>query len=161
VGETAGSAGRDGRGEQRISQVVGRLERAIRVAVNERVRPHGLTMLQYRTLAILGACGELSNAQLARRASMTPQSMSEVIEALEQKELIEHGRHPGHRRVYPAALTGKGREVLLVCQAAIDELEEEMLEELSLHRRASLLDGLLTAARALAGGLPADNPQVP
>ena len=47
------------------------------------MREYGLTTLQYTTLSVLGAAGELSNAQLARRSYMTPQSMSEVIEALE------------------------------------------------------------------------------
>ena len=59
--------------EPRISYIVARLERAVRAAVNERVRPHGLTTLQYTTLSVLGARGQpLSNAQLARRAYMTP-----------------------------------------------------------------------------------------
>ena len=71
--------------EPRISYVVARLERAVRADVNERVRPHGLTTLQYTTLSVLGARGQpLSNAQLARRAYMTPQSMIEVIDALER-----------------------------------------------------------------------------
>jgi hypothetical protein len=51
--------------EPRISYVVARLERAIRAAVQERVRPYGLTTLQYTTLSVLGARGQpLSNAQL-------------------------------------------------------------------------------------------------
>ena len=49
------------------------------------MKPYGLTTLQYTTLSVLGRRGELSNAQLARRAYMTPQSMSEVIDALEKK----------------------------------------------------------------------------
>ena len=69
--------------EPRVSYVVARLERALRVEINERIKPHGLTTLQYTTLSILARGGELSNAQLARRAYMTPQSMSEVLEALE------------------------------------------------------------------------------
>ena len=93
---TTGSSARDlpvpepdDGGEPRISYVVARLERAIRRAINERVGAHGLTVLQYTTLSILGYRGELSNAQLARRAYMSPQAMSEVIEALEGKGLIE------------------------------------------------------------------------
>ena len=69
----------------RISYVIARLERAIRQLINERVKPYGLTTLQYTTLSVLGQRGELSNAQLARRSYMTPQAMSEVIEALEAR----------------------------------------------------------------------------
>ena len=75
--------------EPRVSYVVARLERALRYAINERVSEYGLTTLQYTTLSILGRRrGGLSNAQLARRAYMTPQSMSEVIDALERAGLI-------------------------------------------------------------------------
>ena len=95
-------------------------------------------MLQYTTLSILGYRGELSNAQLARRAYMSPQAMSEVIEALERKGLIERAPRPGHRRVLPAVLTAKGRKVLRACDAAVDELEAEMLRGLGRRDRASL-----------------------
>ena len=141
--------------EPRISYVVARLERAVRAAVNERVRPHDLTTLQYTTLSVLGARGQpLSNAQLARRAYMTPQSMIEVIDALERKGLIRRDTHPNHRRVYPATLTAKGRQVLKACDAAVEEMEEEMLAGLSRDERESLLVWLKMCVRALHAGFP-------
>ncbi len=138
----------------RISYVVARLERAIRQAINEQVKPYGLTTLQYTTLSVLGRRGELSNAQLARRAYMTPQSMSEVIDALEKKGLIERNPHPNHRRVFPAALTDEGRRVLGACDAAVDELEREMLADMTPHQVRSLRNGLVSAVRALHAGFP-------
>src|SRR5436309_3152894 len=138
----------------RISYVIARLERAVRTAINERGRPHELTTLQYTTLSVLGRRGALSNAQLARRAYMTPQSMSEVIDALEQKGLIRRDAHPTHRRVLPARLTPKGRRVLASCERAVDELEDEMLAGLGEHERADLLETMTAAVRALGAGLP-------
>ena len=139
----------------RISYVIARLERAIRKAINERVKPHGLTTLQYTTLSVLRRQGRpLSNAQLARRAYMTPQAMSEVIEALESKGLIERTAHPNHRRVFPAVLTPEGSRVLSVCDTAVAELEESMLRDLDDDQRAALAGGLTSAVRALGAGLP-------
>ena len=141
--------------EPRISYIVARLERAVRAAVNERVRPHGLTTLQYTTLSVLGARGQpLSNAQLARRAYMTPQSMMEVIDALERKGLIRRDPHPSHRRVFPATMTAKGRRVLKACDAAVEEMEDEMRAGLSRGERDSLLVCLKTCVRALHAGFP-------
>ena len=141
--------------EPRISYVVARLERAVRAAINERVRPYGLTTLQYTTLSLLGARGQpLSNAQLARRAYMTPQSMLAVIDALEQKGLIRRERHPTHRRVYPATLTAKGQRVRAACDAAVDEMEEEMLRDLDHEQRASLLASMKVCVRSLHAGFP-------
>ena len=114
----------------------------------------GLTTLQYTTLSILEHGEQLSNAQLARRAYMTPQSMSEVLEALERKQLVERTPLPTHRRVFPAALTAKGRTVLAACNKAVDELEREMLAGLTPHQVRSLRKGLVSAVRALHAGLP-------
>ena len=106
--------------EPRVSYVVARLERAVRQGINERVRPYGLTTLQYTTLSVLGRRRDgLSNAQLARRSFMTPQAMGEVIEALEAAGFIKRNRHPNHRRVFPATLTPKGRRALATCEEAV------------------------------------------
>jgi DNA-binding MarR family transcriptional regulator len=141
--------------EPRISYVVARLERAVRAAINERVRPHGLTTLQYTTLSVLERRGEpLSNAQLARRAYMSPQAMSEVIAALEEKGLIKRTAHPNHRRLFPAKLTAKGRRVLAACDAAIEEMEQEMVSELTPAERDGLRESLKSCVRALGAGFP-------
>jgi DNA-binding MarR family transcriptional regulator len=142
--------------EPRLSYVVARLERAVRKAINERVKPHGLTTLQYTTLSVLGAGGRLSNAQLARRAYMTPQSMSEVLDALEGKGLVERRPHPQHRRVHPAALTAQGRRVLAACDREVDGLEAEMLAGLDGCEVAALRRSLVSAVRSLHAGFPAD-----
>ena len=111
--------------EPRISYAVARLERAVRSGIAERVRPYGLTTLQYTTLSVLNRHGApLSNAQLARRAYMTPQAMSEVIDALETKGLIRRNPHPNHGRLLPATLTAKGRRVLADCERGVDEMED-------------------------------------
>lgn len=144
----------DHSGEPRLSYIVARLERAMRRAINERVQPYGLTTLQYTTLSVLGRRGALSNAQLARRSYMSPQAMSEVIEALEHRGLIERSRHPHHRRVYPAALTAKGRKVLAACEVAVDELEAEIFGGLDETGRQCLRAGLLSAVRHMHAGLP-------
>jgi DNA-binding MarR family transcriptional regulator len=143
--------------EPRISYAVARLERAVRTAISERVAPYGLTTLQYTTLSVLHRHGApLSNAQLARRAYMTPQSMSEVIDALQEKGLIKRNRHPNHGRLLPARLTPKGRRVLGACEKAVDELEDTMLADLSAAEREAFLHALKSAVRALGAGFPHD-----
>jgi DNA-binding MarR family transcriptional regulator len=143
--------------EPRISYVIARLERAVRAQINERLRPHGLTTLQYTTLSVLGSRGQpLSNAQLARRAYMTPQAMIEVLNALERKGLIRRDPHPNHRRVYPASLTDEGRRVLNVCDSSVQEMEEEMLAGLDPGQREVFGEWLKGCVRALHAGLPTE-----
>jgi DNA-binding MarR family transcriptional regulator len=147
-----------GTAEPRISYAVARLERAVRAGIAERVRPYGLTTLQYTALSVLHRHGEpLSNAQLARRAYMTPQAMSEVIDALEKKGLIRRNPHPSHGRLLPATLTAKGRRVLTDCERQVDEMEDVMLADLTERQRTALRNALKSAVRALGAGFPDDD----
>jgi DNA-binding MarR family transcriptional regulator len=146
---------RTGRTEPRISYAVARLDRAVRAAIAERVVPYGLTTLQYTTLSVLHRHGKpLSNAQLARRAYMTPQAMSEVIDALQHKGLIRRNPHPNHSRTLPASLTAKGRRVLAACELAVDEMEDHMLADLAPRERKAFLEAITSSVRALGAGFP-------
>ena len=117
--------------------------------------PYGLTTLQFTTLSVLSRHGTpLSTSQLARRSLMTPQSMSEVIHALETKGLIERNPHPNHRRTLPATLTAKGRRTLAVCDREVAEFEEEMLDGFSVEERSVFLDMTKAAVRNLGTGFP-------
>jgi DNA-binding MarR family transcriptional regulator len=141
----------------RISYVIARLERAVRAKINERLAPHGLTTLQYTTLSVLASRGQpLTNAQLARRSYMTPQAMIDVLNALELKGLIRRDPHPNHRRVYPASITDEGWRILAACDAAVAEMEEEMLVGLDSGQRETLGEWLKACVRALDAGLPPD-----
>ncbi len=141
--------------DPRISYAVARLERAVRFGIADRVRPYGLTTLQYTTLSVLNRHGApLSNAQLARRAYMTPQAMSEVIDALETKGLIRRNPHPSHGRLLPATLTAKGRRVLADCDRVVDQMEDAMLADLTARERAAFREALKSSVRALGAGFP-------
>jgi DNA-binding MarR family transcriptional regulator len=85
---------------------------------------------------------------------MTPQSMIEVLGALERNGLIRRDPHPNHGRLFPATLTAKGRRVLAACDAAVEEMEEQMLSALRRKERESLLASLKSCVRALDAGFP-------
>jgi DNA-binding MarR family transcriptional regulator len=132
--------------------VIGRLDRALRRHLDEGVGQHGLTTLQYTTLSVLRARSGLSNAQLARRSLMTPQSMSEVLARLEHKGLIRRGPDPDHGRVLRVELTAEGHEVLEACDRVVTEIEETMLSQLDARDRERLTVWLAGCVRMLGAG---------
>jgi DNA-binding MarR family transcriptional regulator len=138
----------------RISYVVGRLDRALRREISALVAPHGLTVPQYTALSILRDRAGLSNAQLARRSYVTPQSMNEVIAALERDGLVARSPAANHGRVLEMALTDTGEEVLARCDAAVTEMEDRMLADLDAGERAQLLAALKDCVHRLGAGLP-------
>ena len=138
-----------------ISYALGRLQQRVFAGITDAVARHGLTTLQYTTLSVLSRHGApLSTSQLARRAFMTPQSMSEVIHALENKAFIERNPHPTHRRTLPATLTAKGRRTLAACDAAVGQFEARMLAGFTSSERTAFLEMVKAAVRNLGGGFP-------
>jgi DNA-binding MarR family transcriptional regulator len=136
-----------------VSYVVARLDRALRREIDEVVRPHDLTLARYTALSVIARRDGLSNAQLARRSYITPQSMSQVISALERDGLIERQPDRSHRKILRARLTGKGRRVLAECDRAVDALEQEMLTEVPAEARDAFVTHLTSCVRRLGAGL--------
>lgn len=142
------------RATPRISYVVGRLDRALRREIGALVAPHGLTVPQYTALSILRDRAGLSNAQLARRSYVTPQSMNEVIAQLERDGLVARSPAANHGRVLEMTLTPAGHEVLQRCEDAVTEMESRMLADLDDDDRARLLSALKDCVHRLGAGLP-------
>ena len=138
--------------EPRLSYLVGRLDRALRLLIEDAVRPHGLTVPQYTTLSVLQRQTGLSNAQLARRAMTTPQSMSEVIAALTKAGLIRREADPAHGRIMRTELTPAGQAVLDKCEPLINEIEARMLAELTVSDRDRLPSLLRSCVHMLSSG---------
>ena len=71
-----------------------------------------LTPTQFGVLVQLDNSPGLSQAELARRCLMTPQSMGEVLVPLERTGYVQRGSTPGRGRPIPVSLTDQGRDAL-------------------------------------------------
>jgi DNA-binding MarR family transcriptional regulator len=89
-----------------------RLELAIRARLDETLRGSGVTTLQYTALTVLAHRDGTSAAQLARDSFVTPQSMADMLRALERRGLIRRATNPGSRRELLVHLTDDGRSLL-------------------------------------------------
>jgi DNA-binding MarR family transcriptional regulator len=133
--------------------LVGRIDRVVRRAISHTLKAHGLSVNQYTTLSVLSRRSGLSNAQLARRALVSPQSMNEVLLTLEQRRLVRRRAHPDHGRILQAHLTARGRALLARCDAEVQAVEARMVSDLTDEDRLALRRGLLLSIRSLQGGL--------
>src|SRR5262245_47188319 len=149
---TASETAADGR-EPTLLYLVGRMDRVVRRAMGTVLEAQGLSVNQYATLSVLDRGSGLSNAQLARRALVSPQSMNEVLLALEQRGLVRRRAHPDHGRILQARLTAKGRALLTRCDAEVHHVEARMVSGLSHDEQAALRGALLSGIRKMQGGL--------
>ena len=116
------------------------------------VAPFGLTVPKYTALSILRDRSGLSNAQLARRSYVTPQSMNEVLSALEADGLIVRSPAANHGRKLEVALSERGIEVLAACDRALTHMENAMLADLDEAGREQLLTALVNCVYRLGAG---------
>ncbi|OLT37820.1 MarR family transcriptional regulator [Actinomadura sp. CNU-125] len=131
--------------------LVKRLELVIRARMDEALRPHGLTTLQFTALTALRHRDGLSSAQLARRSFVTPQTMNEMVRALEKHGHIERRRDPGNRRVLLISLTGSGRALLRRCDPLVEAIEDDMLGAIPAVQHPLLRQSLELGYTALSG----------
>jgi DNA-binding MarR family transcriptional regulator len=133
----------------RVGYLVYRVERRLRVRLDEAVAAHGVTTTEYVTLSVLRERDGLSCAQLARWAFVTPQAMNLVIQALERRGLVARQPDPRHRRVRRASVTEAGLKVLERCDRSMDAIESTMLEGLSDATVGVVRSALSSCARSL------------
>ena len=112
--------------EPRTSYLIGRLDRALRRALEEGVRAHGLTVAQYTAMSVIRSRSGLSNAQLARLGFMSPQGAHHVLRALDEGGLVRREPDPNHGRVIRTTLTPLGQRVIAACDRHVDVVEALM-----------------------------------
>jgi DNA-binding MarR family transcriptional regulator len=110
-----------------VSYLIATIARAISRELAAVRRP-GIAGPQVAPLLALRREPGLSNAQLARRSYVTPQSMNDVVIALEQEGLIRRTPDGGNRRILRAYLTPAGRKFLAQWDKAIDQMEDRLFE---------------------------------
>ena len=118
-----------------------------------RLKPFSLSVQEYTTLSVLAARPGLSNAQLARRALVTPQSMIEILAKLESRRLARRTVDPENARVLRAELTGAGRTLLRRADPVIAEVEQQVLDAMTAREREIVVRAMLHVMGQLSGRL--------
>ena len=137
----------------RSTYILARLARVVQRLLEEMLVPHDLTLPQFTTLAVLLRRPGLSNAQLARRAYITPQSMQEVLRALEDRKLVRRTPAPENQRILRTSLTQAGRRLVEKAERDTSKIEDAMLSGLTPAKRVLFVKSLQQCVARLGGGL--------
>lgn len=136
--------------EPSLIYVVGRVGQGVRRELQARLAPLALSVPDVTTLSVLRGRTGLSNAQLARRALITPQSMLEVLASLERRGLVVRRADAANARIMRAELTASGRRTLVRADAVIAQLEDELLAGISPEQREQVRNTLRSAMGELS-----------
>ncbi|GAA0939298.1 MarR family transcriptional regulator [Nonomuraea longicatena] len=138
--------------DQSVGYVLKQVQASLHAAMDEVLRPLGLTVAQYACLELLGQHPGLSNSELARHAFVTRQSMNVVLRRLQERGLLTRPAHADHGRALPTELTQAGQSTLRTASVAARAVERQIFAPLSQERQHRLHEDL--AACAAAAGAP-------
>jgi len=145
------TAARTRRPHLRLAYVIGSLDRILRRRMTDALAPLGLTLAQFTALSVLDAKGQASNAQVAERSFITPQSANEVMNAMASRNWVSREPDPTHGRIVLLQLTDEGRAVLRECEQAVKAIEKQMMEGIELEAAGAVQTHLETFVRNLRG----------
>lgn len=118
------------------------------------LRPIQLTVPQYACLELLGQRPGLSNAEPARGAFVTRQSMNGVLRGLQERGLLTRPATALLGRALPTQLTSAGRERLHTASTAVRAVERHMLTPLPQNSQVRLRNDFASCAAALTPHTP-------
>ena len=140
---------RSGRLEGSVGYELKRAQHDLRLSMDGTLKGLGVTTPQYAALSVLAEEPGLSNAALARRSFVTPQTMNQILVRLEEAGLVERRAHPEHGRVLQAYLTEEGERLRRKCAERVDVIERLMVSGLSNEEGSDLLGLLQRCSAAL------------
>ncbi|MFD4124393.1 MarR family winged helix-turn-helix transcriptional regulator [Streptomyces globisporus] len=124
---------------------------ALRVAMEEVLRPLGMTVTHYSCLELLAQRPGMSNSELARGAFVTRQSMNVLLQALERDGYVTRPAEAAVGKVLPAQLTPRGRQSLEKASAAVRAVEVRMLAGMTENEQESAFRALRSMIHSLRG----------
>jgi DNA-binding MarR family transcriptional regulator len=122
---------------------------ALRAAMEEVLRPLGMTITHYSCLELLSQRPGLSNSELARGAFVTRQSMNVLLQTLERDGFVTRPAEPPVGKALPARLTERGRQSLAKATAAVRSVEVRMLSGMTEAEQAGARKILRSMIRSL------------
>lgn len=137
--------------ERMAGYLVKRVQQALRRHCDAGLKPTGVSIAQYSVLRALADHPQASAAELARQCFVTRQSLQDTLTGLRASGLIADGEGVASGRARSLKLTRAGQARLQSGAAALDEVEEALLQGISPAARDQLVRLLTRCAENLDG----------
>jgi DNA-binding MarR family transcriptional regulator len=118
-------------------------------------KAHGLSVTEWRVVAVLGRYPDLTASEVAQRTAMDKVAISRAVKRLQQRRLVTRSPHREDRRRLPLRLTpGAGVGLFRAVVPKALACEAQLLASLTTQERAALDDLLLKLQAAAEALLP-------
>ncbi len=137
------------RSRPRTMYLLNQANQAVRSQLEAALRDLQMTGIQYTILTIVDQHEGISSAELSRRFFVTAQTMNEIINGLEQRDLIARKEDPANKRILRMKLTAQGRRLLKKCEDIADRIEEAAFDWIHPNENETLRQSLRSLLRGL------------
>lgn len=135
------------RGEQgHLGYLLRQASGAFRLRLERAMADLDVTQPQFAVLTMLANYPGLSNADLARLALLTPQTVSVIVSNLERGGAISRHPHSLHGRIQHIELTDKGKRLLAQCREHVRTIEQDITSGLSAEEETIIRRWLVRVA---------------
>ncbi len=128
--------------EEEIVNALRRIIHAVDVYSRELSARHSLTGPQLLCLKAVSRSGELSLGSLASELSLSPATVTGIVDRLEQKELVARRRRSSDRRSVAVTLTRRGKTLVQTAPAPLRETFTRRLAALPIREQNEISDVL-------------------
>jgi DNA-binding MarR family transcriptional regulator len=118
-------------GDETLADAFRSVARQLRETSQEALAPWDITPSQFRALRVLHHHEALRLSDLSERLHIAPRSATEVVDALQERGLVERRADPGDRRATLVQLTGHGISILDAIRVARGTEAERVFDRLS------------------------------
>jgi DNA-binding MarR family transcriptional regulator len=138
TGDREAADRRDSAGEEPLSEAFWSVARQLRETSQATLAPWDITPSSLRALRVLGRHGMMRLSELSDHLRIAPRSTTEVVDALESRDLVRRRPDPGDRRATLVEATEHGASVLAAIRAARGNEAERVFGRLNEADRAHL-----------------------
>ncbi len=112
--------------QRRAARLMKRIMLEFRAAMDEELRPHGVTSAQIKLLYAIRIAPGSSGAELSRQCDVTPQTGQALIQRAEEAGWIVRGKDSVNDRIVTAYLTPAGEELMQVADRIVRTFEAKL-----------------------------------
>jgi DNA-binding MarR family transcriptional regulator len=131
-------AGYDFRERAPLGYLVHEVARLLKRRFEDEARGHGITLAQWRALAMIAKNDCISQVSLAAMIDADPMTMSGILDRLEKRGLVTRESDPADNRVKRARLTAEGQALFSVARSVGQQVYECALEGVSSEERQTV-----------------------
>ena len=114
-----------------LSYLVKLVEHKMRNEIDSALSSLGLTAAQYSTLSTLEAEEKMTNAELARKCEVTPQTMHRIMQNLELVGFVKKTYSDEHCLKINFEMTAKAYKIVCKAHEAVNEIEKNTIKGMS------------------------------